>query len=363
MYLERTNYFARPGHADEVLATRREASRIRIRLGLPAGQIFVRHDLAQEGADVTWECPHQSLGDYQKDLAVRAASPEFEAIRKRMQTSIGHFERHVIQPDLQPGVISSITPTRLQGTPVVPQRLRFSSGDHELTGFLYLPPGEGPFPLMITNHGSTIEQGTTDQCRPGTASLLMSWGIASFLPHRHGYGESPGVPWRTEVSSGFGSERYDTELAARLDHESDDVVAALAFVSTLPAVDADHIGVMGSSFGGTVTLLAAAKAEGLRCAVEFAGAAMNWERTPGLRKLMLEAARGLKCPIFFLQADNDYSVAPTRELAAALRNTGQVFEAEVFPAFGLSHDEGHLFERAGAVIWAPRVRGFLERWL
>jgi len=39
------------------------------------------------------------------------------------------------------------------------------------------------------------------------------------------------------------------------------------------------------------TLLAAAKSERFRCAIEFAGAAMNWEIAPSLREKMLDAAR------------------------------------------------------------------------
>jgi len=35
----------------------------------------------------------------------------------------------------------------------------------------------------------------------------------------------------------------------------------------------------------------------------------------------------------------------------------------VFPAFGVSHVEGHLFERNGTMIWGPEVRCFLEQWL
>src|SRR5207302_4854544 len=141
--------------------------------------------------------------------------------------------------------------------------------------------------------------------------LLMSWGIASFLPHRRGYGNSPGRAWREDVAAEPGTPDYDRQLAARLDAESDDVIAALAFVAALPDIRADHVGVMGSSFGGVNTLLAAAKTDRFRCAVEFAGAAMNWEKAPSLREKMLAAARSAKPPIFFIQAANDYSVAPT----------------------------------------------------
>ncbi len=188
-----------------------------------------------------------------------------------------------------------------------------------LKGYLYLPPGPGPFPCVITNHGSQIHQGTDDVCRPGTAALLLSWGIASFLPHRAGYGNSPGSGWLDEVTAEFGTPDYDAQLGPRLDRESDHVLAALDHVAGLNAIRSDHIGVMGSSFGGTTTLLAAAKTDRFRCAVEFAGAAINWEHTPGLRQLMLIATRQLSCPIYFIQAATDYSSRPTVELAEAAR--------------------------------------------
>jgi dienelactone hydrolase len=131
----------------------------------------------------------------------------------------------------------------------------------------------------------------------------------------------------------------------------------------MPEIRGDHVGMMGSSFGGVNTLLAASKTDRFRCAVEFAGAAMNWDRAPGLRRLMTAAALRLTAPIFFLQAENDYSVRPTRELAAAMADAAKPFEARVYPAFGITPQEGHLFERDGARVWGPDVRRFLERHL
>ena len=99
------------------------------------------------------------------------------------------------------------------------------------------------------------------------------------------------------MTAEFGTAEYDRALAARLAREADDVVAAVDWLGARPEVAADRIGVIGSSFGGAVSLLAAARCPGLRCAVDFAGAAMNWERTPTLRATMLEAARQLAMPI------------------------------------------------------------------
>jgi dipeptidyl aminopeptidase/acylaminoacyl peptidase len=253
--------------------------------------------------------------------------------------------------------------TSLAGHPIAPRKIAFTSAGHALKGFLHLPPGEGPFPCLITNHGSGIDKGTEDISRPGTAALLMSFGVASFLPHRRGYGASEGPGWREEVTSPFGTEAYDRELATRLERESEDVLAALDIVAALPEIDAGHIGVMGSSFGGTTSLLAASKTERFRCTVEFAGAAMNWDRTPALRELMLAAARKLSAPVFFIQAANDYSVRPTIELAAALAGSGRIVQSTVYPRFGANAHEGHLLESRGPAIWGEDVRLFLERHL
>jgi dienelactone hydrolase len=361
MWIERTSYYAKPGRADAVLDARRRASAVRAAIGLPVGAIFVR--AGDEGPDVRWECGFASAEEHAADLAARAASEAFEAARAHMRSLIDRFERHVERREVTSPLANGMVDRALHGHAMVPIETEFRSGNHLLKGYLFLPPGDGPFPCMVLNHGSGIERGTLDVSRPGTASLLASWGIASFLPHRHGYGNSEGRPWREEVFSVFGTAEYDAQLAARLDRESNDVLAAGEFVAGRKEVRADHIGVMGSSFGGTNTLLAAAKSKSFRCAIEFAGAAMNWDRTPALRQLMIEAALRLTIPIYFIQAANDYSIRPTRELAQALEGSGVVFEAKVFPPFGITPHEGHLFERDGAQFWAPEVRRFLERYL
>jgi carboxymethylenebutenolidase len=363
MYIERTYYFAKPGKELETLAVRRKACRVRVGIGLPAGSIFVRADANEPNhPDVTWECGFASLEEHAADLAERAASPAFEAVRAEMRACIARFERHFFElaSTELPNGVGRLDP---RGHSLAPRELAFRSGEHMLKGYLFLPPGSGPFPCMISNHGSTITQGTLDVSRPGSAALLMSWGIAVFLPHRHGYGNSPGPAWRSEVPAEPGTADYDAQLSTRLDRESDDVLAALDCVCGLETIRPDHIGVMGSSFGGTNTLLAAAKTEGFRCAIEFAGAAMNWEIAPLLREKMLAAARKAMPPIFFIQAANDYSIAPTLALAAARQAAGKPVQSAIYPAFGINAEEGHFLERSGFALWGDDVRRFLERHL
>lgn len=360
MIIERTNYYSKPGQQEAVLATRRAACAVRRDIGLPVGAIRVK--TAGDGPDVIWECAFPTAEAHAADLAARAASAEFEGVRRRIRGLIERFERLVERAEIAlPEHWSG--DRELAGQAIVPQEIAFRSGAHQLAGYLYLPPGPGPFPCLLTNHGSGIAKGTSDVCRPGGGALLMSWGIASFLPHRHGYGNSAGPAWREEVTGEPGSDDYDRQLVARLDRESEDVLAALGVLLARPEIKAGHIGVMGSSFGGTTTLLAAARSDRFRCAVEFAGAAMVWERAPRLRARMLDAARRLSHPIFFIQAANDYSIGPTLELAETAAAAGRTVDSRIYPQWGLTPDEGHLFESRGAQIWGPDVRHFLERWL
>ena len=358
MVVERTHYYAKTGRAAEVLATRRRASEVRISLGLPYGWILVKAEPVGEGPDVTWECAFPDAAAHARDLEARAGSPEFTAVRARMTALIDRFERLVLA---DPGAASGGEPDGAR--PVAPAEVRIPSGERTLAGYLYVPPGTGPHPALVLSHGSTIHPGTSDFCRPGTAAVLMDWGYAVLLPHRHGYGNSAGPPWREEVTAEFGTAEYDQALAARLGREARDVAAAADWLATRPEVAGARIGLIGSSFGGVMSLLGAALRPRLRCTVDFAGAAMNWERTPALRRTMLDAVRSLEIPIALVQAENDYSTAPTRELAAECARLGKPHAARVFPSFGLTADEGHLFFQNGAMIWGPWVRALVDRWM
>ena len=79
MLVERTHYYAKPGRAAEVLATRGQASEVRVSLGLPHGRILAKVDPVGDGPDVTWECAFTDAAAHAHDLAVRDRSPAFAA--------------------------------------------------------------------------------------------------------------------------------------------------------------------------------------------------------------------------------------------------------------------------------------------
>lgn len=359
MIVERTHYFAKPGKREEVLAARRHACEVRVGIGLPAGTIRIKADPSFDGPDVSWQCDFADRAAHQADLKARKESVEFEAVRRTMTGLIERFER--LCEERVAGSHGWAGDVSLDGHPIAPEEHEFVSGPYRLKGYLYRPPGQGPVPCMIYNHGSGIHQGAEEVTHPGPAHNLMSWGIACFCPIRHGYGTSPGPGWREECPAPTFSPDYNRQIIARLEREAADVVAAYRFLQTLPGIVAERIGVMGSSFGGTTTLFAAELEPGFRCAVEFAGAAMNWDRNPDLAGRMIAAAGRLKPPIFFIQAANDYSIRPNRELAAAA--AADRMEARIFPPFGLTNWEGHLLAKLGPQVWGPDVRRFLEKWL
>jgi hypothetical protein len=96
MIVERTQYFAKPGLAAEVLDIRRKASAVRLSIGLPAGEIFVKHP-GGDGSepDVAWQCTFADVAARDADLAARAASAEFESVRVQMRKLYARFERQV----------------------------------------------------------------------------------------------------------------------------------------------------------------------------------------------------------------------------------------------------------------------------
>jgi dienelactone hydrolase len=114
---------------------------------------------------------------------------------------------------------------------------------------------------------------------------------------------------------------------------------------------------MGNSFGGIITVLATERI-GYCAAVDAAGGAQSW--SPELRTRLVAAVRNSQAPIFFFQAENDYNLAPTNILAAAMQEAGKPSIVKIYPAFGASAEDGHSFTWRGSQWWADDVFRFLD---
>ena len=247
-------------------------------------------------------------------------------------------------------------------SPPAPVEVAFSSGGLVLHGFLYKPEGQGPFPAVLWNHGSERRPGWLPEVSP----LFLSHGYVFFIPHRRGHGRSPGeyvMDLLDRANQSGGSSARNRKLVELMEQHLQDQMAALAYLKGLSAVDPQRIAVAGCSFGGIQTVLMAEKGLGVRAAVDFAGAAQNWQHSQDLRARMTQAVQHSQMPVFFIQAKNDYDVSPSRDLAAAMEKSGKPHSLQIFPSFGKSNQDAHEFCVHGGEIWAPQVFPFLEQAL
>ena len=219
--------------------------------------------------------------------------------------------------------------------------------------FVYLPPGRGPFPVIIHAHG-----GPESQFRPGFNPDFQMWidqlGVAIIAPNIRG-------------SLGYGShyitldDGFNREAAVR------DIGALLDWIALQPQLDKDRVAVVGASYGGYIALASAVHySDRLRAAVDQFGISnfvtflentqdyrrelrrieYGDERDPEMRAFLesispLNNVDKIKVPLFVQQGRNDPIVPESEsgQMVKALREQGQT----VWYMNALN--EGHNFDK------------------
>ena len=166
--------------------------------------------------------------------------------------------------------------------------------------------------------------------------------------------------WEDAVGDAAADD-YDARVVEQLELQSDDVLAAIAWIRAQPYADPAQISVAGCSFGGIETVLAAERAPDLHAAVDFAGASATWSRWPALRDRLRRSVNNAHAPIFFVQAANDYNTTPSRELAAEMDRAHLPHAVRIFPPHGKTPAAGHAhFCIKGMGEWGEEVLAFLR---
>jgi carboxymethylenebutenolidase len=226
-------------------------------------------------------------------------------------------------------VLTSAALATDQPASLVPETVVIQSGKLRLKAFFWRPKGPGPFPAVLFCHGSGADADHTaglpiKEAAEKLAPLFLKHGYAFLYLFRRGQGLSAGqgefmqdILRREETNNGADARQHLQFILATKDH-LDDVLAALAFLKTAHGVDARRIAIVGHSFGGQLTLLAAERDSSVRAAVAFAAVANSWERSPELRERLRTAAENATAPIMLIEAANDYSTAPSQQLANEL---------------------------------------------
>lgn len=196
-----------------------------IALGLlsTVGTAQQRRDRA--GADKSLMQRFDSNGDGQID------DQERRSVREKIR-----------QMQNKPGAMTPSGKTETVGGRLVTEMQYASSDGRMIPCVLSMPPGDGPFPVLVTIHGG---QGNRDlgYIRTMAAPNNLSPTVTAFNEQ----------PWAILAIS------YRAGNGALFGMEQDDVIAGIRFAKTLPKVDRDRVGVVGGSHGGHLALVAAEK--------------------------------------------------------------------------------------------------------
>lgn len=256
---------------------------------------------------------------------------------------------------------------------VEPDLHRVESFDGEsVPVFLFLPEGDGPFPVIVTVHG-----GPEGQWRPWYSS-----GFGALTQYLVGRGYAVAAP-NVRGSTGYGKrfEHLD-DVEKRLDSVAD-LASLHAWLSARPEIDGSRAVVYGRSYGGYMVLAALAFQPGLWAAgIEFVGISnlrTFLENTSVWRRAAREREYGplsdpellhrlspwsrldaIAAPLFIEHGRNDPRV-PVSESEAI---HAELVRRDVRCELVIYEDEGHMVEKlANRVDVFERAAAFLDEVL
>jgi dienelactone hydrolase len=252
--------------------------------------------------------------------------------------------------------------------------VRESSGEvARMVTTWFLPPGEGPFPVVLFSHGRAGPDGRARLEVGVSKAQLQYWlakGVAVVSPVRPGYGESTGG----DVEQG--GARFDSRgqcVSKPNFHQTADaavlsVGATLLWLREQPWADANDVLLVGQSVGGLATVAAGARGfAGVVGYVNFAGGSGgDPERAPGascdpdqLKDMFATYGRTTRVPNLWVYALNDQywgpAVPATWHAAFARGGSASTFVHTAVVADG----DGHGLSRHEQALWAPAVDAFI----
>lgn len=253
-----------------------------------------------------------------------------------------------------------------------PETVLIHSGSGTLHAMLWRPQGPGPFPGILLNHGSgrtreDLERlGPYEQNAEKLGPVFARHGYVFLYLFRRGVGLSAdhganAVDLMNSESTARGQDaRNALQLQLLENREMTDALSGLKFLRALPYVDPQDVAAIGQSFGGSLAVLLAEREPNLRAVVVFSGAGYSFDRSPELRTRLLAAVDHISAPVFFIHAENDYSLSSGKVLDARRKEIGKPHRLKIYPPIGHTVEDGHDFLYQGVSIWEPDVFAFLD---
>jgi dienelactone hydrolase len=238
---------------------------------------------------------------------------------------------------------------------------------------VFKPPGDGPFPLMIANHGRPGDANKRAQFQRSRmlAGYFVRRGFAVLVPTRVGYGPS-GSSVDPERRPDGAERNCDAWTNAPLTNAiSAHIDATLDWAKAQSYIDRQRLVLLGGSAGAFGALVAAGqKPAGLMAVINFAGGAGGWpERRPGqpcgatdIANRLADAAKRNSIPTLWFYAENDkfWGAEFPRQWHARYTAAGGKAEFHMFPPIGPVGDDGHDLMAPGVELWRPVLDRFLD---
>lgn len=239
-----------------------------------------------------------------------------------------------------------------------------ASDGYPVHGWLLVPEGEGPHPVLLNVHGGPHAQ--------------YGWGLFDEAQVYAGAGYAV-VMGNPRGSSGYGQEHGRAVIGAMGQVDVDDVLSLLDVALQRPEVDADRVGVMGGSYGGFMTSWLSAH-HGHRFVAGISERAVNaWDSFLGASDIghffaagyvgtereklwaasPLAYADQIDRPLLIIHSEQDWRcpLEQAQRLFVALRSRGAAAEMLLFPG------EGHELSRSGRPTHRQqRLEAILDWW-
>ncbi|WP_136413952.1 CocE/NonD family hydrolase [Herbaspirillum sp. ST 5-3] len=227
----------------------------------------------------------------------------------------------------------------------------------ELETTIFKPPGNGPFPLVIMNHGKALGNPHA-QHRDRFVVLSREFvkrGYAVVVPMRKGFSKSTGE----YIDPGC-------DMTAHGQTQADDLQGTLEYLRAQSWVDREHIVIAGQSYGGLTALAFGTRQfPGVRGLINFAGGLKmhggdcRWQQS----LVQAFATYGAKTtlPSIWFYGENDHHFGP--DLAARLYSAyNQAGGHAKLVAYGPFKKDAHGMSasRDGVKIWWPETEKFLK---
>ena len=223
---------------------------------------------------------------------------------------------------------------------------------------VFRPPGAGPFPLLVMNHG---KQSGDPRQQGRDRFYYMS---REFV--RRGYAVM--VPMRTGFSrSGGDYADYGCDMAGNGYLQAMDLRAAIRYARSQSWVDGSRIIVAGQSYGGLATLAAGAGAlPGVRGLLNFAGGlraddgSCQWKAA--LTAAFADYGSRSRLPSLWFYGANDsyFNHALAARLYHAYVTAGGNAQLVAYDAFK-SDAHAMVGSRDGFAVWWPQTERFLRQ--